>query len=113
MRTGSERTEADGRRLKFINMRAYAESIVPRLREHGELSYEAFREDILQPAMVEFDEVILNLDGVECYNTHAFVGEVFGKCCAHFGKDVLRQKLKVVCVERSWLLRSFEDMTGR
>jgi len=49
----------------------------PRTKELGENSGEAFRDDILIPAIREHKQVCVNLDGVFGYGS-SFLEEVFG-----------------------------------
>lgn len=48
-----------------------------RYRKYGQFTGEVFRDDILVPALKEFDSVTVNLDGVMGYGS-SFVEESFG-----------------------------------
>ncbi len=49
----------------------------PRFAKHGDFSGEQFREEFLEPALREYDEVVVNLDGTLGYGS-SFLEEVFG-----------------------------------
>lgn len=63
---------------KTINIaKDFSECPSGRYRTDGPASGEAFREDILWPALQNFDVVIVTLDGTEGYGS-SFLEEAFG-----------------------------------
>ena len=48
-----------------------------RLRKHGEFSGEAFREDVLVPALKKYNNIVVNFDGVAGVPS-SFLEEAFG-----------------------------------
>lgn len=81
-----------------------------RYRTDGPFSAEAFRDDLLEPKLREFDQVELNLAGAVGYGS-SFLEEVFGGLVRRgcFSSSVLHQKLVIRCeddpsvVDEIWL----------
>ncbi len=66
-----------------------------RYRDDGERSAEIFRDDILRPALDEYDKVIVDLGGTNYYGS-SFLEEVFGGLIrAGFKKEALLRKLEI------------------
>ncbi len=63
--------------MKTIFVKDFSVFPGPRTKELGENSGEAFRDDILIPAIRECEQVRVNLDGVFGYGS-SFLEEVFG-----------------------------------
>ncbi|HEY3822722.1 MAG TPA: STAS-like domain-containing protein [Polyangiaceae bacterium] len=59
-----------------------------RYRREGEWSGEQFREDVLEPALQDGGEVIVDMDGVEGFTT-SFLDEVFGELVRRYGVVVM------------------------
>lgn len=67
-----------------------------RYRTDGNRSGEVFREDLLVPALRQYDHVTVNLGGTNFYGS-SFLEEVFGGLVReHFSKAELDQKLTLV-----------------
>ena len=68
-----------------------------RSRKHSRTSGEAFRDDILLPALEKFEEVIIELDGVQGYGS-SFLDEAFANLVrvSNLDKEVVLQKLNFV-----------------
>lgn len=69
-----------------------------RFKSDGPYSGEAFREDILVPALAKDESVNIDMDGVLGYGS-SFLEEAFGGLIRvhHMTFDVLRKKLFVKC----------------
>ncbi len=66
-----------------------------RYRKDGERSAEIFRDDMLKPALDEYDRVIVDLGGTNYYGS-SFLEEVFGGLIrAGFEKETLLEKLEI------------------
>jgi hypothetical protein len=65
--------------------------------QHSKTSGERFREDFLLPALKDYDEVIINLDGTEGYGS-SFLDEAFGNLVrvSKVAKDEALRKLKFI-----------------
>lgn len=63
--------------MKTIFVKDFSVFPGPRTKELGENSGEAFRDDILIPAIRQYEKVCVNLDGVFGYGS-SFLEEVFG-----------------------------------
>lgn len=61
-----------------------------RYRREGEWSGEQFREEILEPALKDGGEVIVDLDGAEGFTT-SFLDEVFGEMVRRFGIEIMQR----------------------
>lgn len=71
-----------------------------RYRNDGPFPGEAFRDDLLEPRLREFDLVSVDLDGAMGYGS-SFLEEAFGGL-VRLGKltaETLHQKLRLHCVE--------------
>ncbi|WP_417840416.1 STAS-like domain-containing protein [Terasakiella sp.] len=68
-----------------------------RYRQDGDFSGEAFRDDILVPALKASDIVKVVLDGTRGYGS-SFLEETFGGLVrkGHFTKDELTSKLEII-----------------
>lgn len=67
-----------------------------RFREDGPFSGQEFREDILMPALKNYDKVEINFDGVAGYAA-SFLEEAFGGAVAELNKDyeMVAKKIKI------------------
>lgn len=67
-----------------------------RLRTDGPYTGERFREELLIPALRNYDEVIIKLDGVVGYGS-SFLEEAFGGTIRKkiMSKDEMKRKLKL------------------
>jgi hypothetical protein len=66
-----------------------------RYRHEGPFSGEQFRDEILEPAVKNFDEVLLNLNGAIGFPS-SFIDEAFGGLIENLGYDTVTAKLKVL-----------------
>jgi len=72
---------------------------------HGEFSGEAFRSEVLAPALRKFDHVTVNLDGTVGYSG-SFIEEAFGGLLRDEGfsaEDIDRQ-LTITCSDQRYAL---------
>ena len=87
-----------------------------RFRHEGPFSGEQFREEVLKPAVENFDEVELNLNGAIGYPS-SFIDEAFGGLVEIVGYDVLASKLKIFLedddVTSAAIRRAFEEHKDR
>lgn len=65
-----------------------------RYKKHGEFSGEQFREEILKPALIKNDFVILDLNGAFGFPP-SFIDEAFGILVDELGEDVVKKKLRI------------------
>ncbi len=79
-----------------------------RYRREGEWSGEEFREDILEPALHDGAEVIVDLDGPEGFTT-SFLEEVFGGIVRRFGAEVM-SRVHIRAVKRPSRARKALDL---
>lgn len=62
---------------KIINVaKDFSKYPYGRLRQYSETGGQVFREDILVPAFLQFDEIVIELDGTEGYGS-SFLDESF------------------------------------
>lgn len=78
----------------------FSEFPAGRYRNDGPFPGEAFRDDLLEPRLREFDLVAVDLDGAMGYGS-SFLEEAFGGLVrlGKFSAETLHQKLKLKCVE--------------
>jgi STAS-like domain of unknown function (DUF4325) len=79
-----------------------------RLIKYGPNSGEDFRERVLKPRLKEFDEVILDMNGVLGFPA-SFLDEVFGVLAGEFGREQLKKKLKII-LDNKVTLTEIEDV---
>jgi hypothetical protein len=65
-----------------------------RLRTHGPGSGEAFREDLLRPALALLDVVAVDLTGADCLPP-AFLDEAFGPLAAEMGAETFARRMLI------------------
>jgi hypothetical protein len=80
------------RTINFVN--DFTDCPGGRYRSYGPFSGEQFREEILKPALLENDRVILNMDGVLGFPA-SFLDEAFGILVEELGPEVVAKKLTV------------------
>jgi hypothetical protein len=83
-----------------------------RLRIHGDYSGEEFREKLLEPALAEFEHVVIDLDGVIGFPA-SFVDEAFGTLIDKYGADVVRSKLEFRCTDNPFALQSITEIISQ
>lgn len=87
-----------------------------RYREDGPFSGQAFREDVLAPALKSFPNVHVSLDGTLGLGS-SFLEEAFGGLVrAGFAASELHRKLKITCRLRSYQERAWQyidDAAGK
>lgn len=66
-----------------------------RFRQEGQYSGEEFREDILKPALVTYDTIVLNLNGANGFPS-SFIDEAFGGLVDDLGLGTVNKKLRIV-----------------
>ena len=74
-----------------------------RFRDDGDHSGEAFREDILVPALQESDHLIVDLDDTEGFGS-SFLNEAFGGLVrqGHFTTEALHDRLSFVSEDTAY-----------
>ena len=88
-------------KLRTINFtQEFTDTPGGRYRRHGDYSGEQFREDILLPALNQFDFVHLNLNGAFGFPP-SFIDEAIGILVEKVGEDVINKKLKIILDENS------------
>ena len=82
-----------------------------RYRDQGDFSGEEFRDDVLVPALRQYDKVTVNLDGA-CGYASGFLSEAFGEALLKkVGKATL-SKLVVVLNDDPTAMRAVEKLLG-
>lgn len=84
----------------------FSPSPIGRYRTDSETSGEAFRADILAPALRSFDRVIVVLDGTDGYGS-SFLEEAFGGLIRNegFTEAQLKTKLFIISNRKSYKIR--------
>ena len=74
-----------------------------RFRTDGPNSGERFRDELLIPALTEFDQVLVILDGTEGFGS-SFLDEVFGGIVRNkkFSRNDLRKKMQLISEDPSY-----------
>lgn len=72
-----------------------------KMRKDGPYSAEVFREDILIPALNQYEQVTVILDGVKVY-PNGFLKEAFSKLNKKFSYEELTSKLYVETNNINW-----------
>jgi len=100
---------APAKSTQYIDIgRDFASALGPRYRKRGENSGQEFYEDVLRPAFVGSDEVIVALDSLEGW-TSSFFEESFGGLVREFGLDDVMNKITFVAVRRAHLVPMIES----
>jgi STAS-like domain of unknown function (DUF4325) len=79
-----------------------------RLIKYGPNSGEEFRERVLKPALAEYDQVTLDMNGVLGFPA-SFLDEVFGVLAGQLGREELKRKLKII-LDNKVTLTEIEDV---
>jgi len=79
-----------------------------RLRIHGDFSGEAFRDDILKPALDNHDLVTVHLDGAVGFPS-SFIDEVFGIVSERIGYENVKKKLIIDLSDDPLALQEIEE----
>lgn len=80
---------------KIIKIAEYTRFPGGRVKSDGPYSGAAFRDEYIRPALENFDEVIVIIDGVMGYGS-SFLEECFGGLTRiGFAPNLLKQKLKI------------------
>jgi hypothetical protein len=81
----------------------FAPHLGPRFRRVGSNSGEAFLEDVLRPAFLEYERVVVVLDNVKGWSP-SFFEESFGGLAREFGLAEVRKRVGFVSVHRPHLV---------
>lgn len=79
-----------------------------RSRIDGEFSGEEFRKDFLEPALAEFDRIILDLNGVFSFPP-SFIDEAFGVLVDERGLEFVREHLALKLDDSSVALEAINE----
>lgn len=79
-----------------------------RLRKYGDKSGEEFRDEILKPALLTHDRVILNMDGALGFPA-SFLDETFGVLIDQLGEQVVKAKLQIILTDNKVAMSEIED----
>ena len=79
-------------RINFV--REFTDCPGGRFRRYGQFSGEAFRDDILRPALENNDDVTIEMDGVIGFPA-SFLDEAFGILAEQLGPELIRRKLHI------------------
>lgn len=84
----------------------YSPALGPRYRADGDFSGEAFREEVLEPALDDYETLVIHLDNIETFSA-SFFEEAFGGLARKHGTSVLGRLLFDTEV-RAYLLPKIE-----
>ena len=76
--------------------------------EYGKFSGEEFREKFLKPALEEYDEVVVDMNGAIGFPA-SFLDEAFGVLSGQIGIETLRKKLKIILDDNKVALSEIEE----
>ncbi len=79
-----------------------------RSRIDGDFSGEEFRKDFLEPALADYDRVILDLNGVFSFPP-SFIDEAFGALVDDRGLDYVRERLILQLEDSSVALEAINE----
>ena len=83
--------------------RDFSRILGARFRKDGPYSGEEFREDILEPAFVSCDRVVIALDSLSGFSA-SFFEEAFGGLVRKYGLAAVRSKIEFRAVERRYIV---------
>lgn len=86
----------------------FSPSPIGRYRSDSDTSGEAFRIDLLVPALKKFDKVTVDLDGTDGYGS-SFLEEAFGGLIREegFTEQQLKRKLSIISNRISYKIRTW------
>ena len=84
----------------------FASHLSVRFRADGDKSGQEFRENLLEPACLENDKVVVNLDGIDHY-TVAWMDEAFGGISRKHGLEFAAKKIYFMANQKPYLVRAF------
>ena len=100
----------EAERVTWIDVgQDFARILTRRSRNDGEFSGEAFREDILEPALLINDKVVLNIDAIEHYSM-AWMDEAISGVSRKYGVDFARGKIFFSTSKKFYLLPVLEQL---
>jgi hypothetical protein len=95
--------------VKKISLVAdFTDCPIGRFRENGVGSGEAFREDILKPALAEGDLIEVDLNGADCLPP-GFLDEAFGILAKELGRAEFERRVKIVLTDDRIALVKLQD----
>jgi hypothetical protein len=95
-------------RRKLINFeKEFTSTPGGRFIKLGPYSGELFRDTVLKPALTDFEEVELDLNGVFSFPP-SFLDEAFGVIVEQFGYETVKRKLKIIVTDDPLLPRKIE-----
>jgi len=100
------RSEMKSRTIKFVT--EFTDTPGGRYRLHGDFSGEQFREEVLAPALRDFDEVVLDLNGAFGFPS-SFIDEAFGILVEKIGLAAVNRKLRILLDDDDVALHEIEQ----
>lgn len=94
------------RRINFA--KEFSDCPGGRYRRYGPYSGEAFREDILVPALEENDKVVLEMNGVIGFPA-SFLDEAFGILAEKVGPEAMNRKLEILLTDNRVARAEIDD----
>lgn len=87
----------------------FSPSPIGRYRTDSETSGEAFRVDLLVPALRKYDQVTVDMDGTDGYGS-SFLEEAFGGLVRNegFTEIQLKNRLKIISTRISYKIRAWK-----
>src|SRR5438874_146411 len=79
-----------------------------RLIEYGKYSGEEFREKFLKPALENYDQVVVDMNGAIGFPA-SFLDEAFGVLAGQIGIETIKKKLKIILDDNKVALSEIED----
>jgi hypothetical protein len=86
----------------------FAASLGPRFRRLGDHSGEEFREDLLEPAYLQADTVVVHLDAIKTFSA-SFFEEAFGGLARQYGAKPTLSKIRFHAIDRAYLVPMIQE----
>ena len=79
-----------------------------RLKKDSEFSGEEFLENMLEPAFLKYEKVIIHLDSLTGWSA-GFIEEAFGGLVRKYGHEKVLAKLEFVSIKRPYLIERIRE----
>ncbi|MBF5043163.1 DUF4325 domain-containing protein [Aggregicoccus sp. 17bor-14] len=95
--------------IEYIDLgKDYSKHLGPRYKRDGNNSGEQFREKVLEPAFLNHDQVVVNLDSIVGYSA-SFLEEAFGGLVRKHGLSSVQEKVRFDTIKRLYLVPLIES----
>jgi len=86
----------------------FGDSLGPRFRKLGDHSGEEFRDDMLEPAFLKAETVVIHLDAIKTFSA-SFFEEAFGGLARKYGSKATLAKVRFSAVQRAYLIPMIQE----